>query len=224
MDQLVVGRAKQWMTGARPIASAINQPLRMLDAEADRKGFGFDVNATLVQHRKRIACAVADGEDDMVAAQFAAVGEAKSANLAVLDDDIVYALTEPEFATQRLNIGAHAFDHLDQPKRADMRFADSEDLLRCTRLDELFEHLATVVLWILDLAVQLAVGKRAGAAFTELHVGFRIKHAVAPERPGVASALAHGFATLDDDRLQAGLRENQCRHDSAGTATDNDGA
>ena len=70
---------------------------------------------------------------------------------------------------------AHALDHRHQPERADVRLGDVEDFGRRAGLDELGQHLAAVMVRVLDLAVELAVGERAGAAFAELHVGFRIR-------------------------------------------------
>jgi hypothetical protein len=92
-----------------------------------------------------------------------------------------------------------SFDHLDQAEGADVRLADVDDFLRRAGLDELGQHLAAVVFRVLDLAVQLAVGEGAGAAFAELHVRFRVQLALAPEAPGVDRALAHDLAALDDD-------------------------
>ena len=53
-----------------------------------------------------------------------------------------------------------------------------------------------MVVRILDLAVQLAVGEGAGAAFTELDVGLGVEHALAPQAPGILGALAYFLATL----------------------------
>jgi hypothetical protein len=88
-----------------------------------------------------------------------------------------------------------------------VRFADVEDFRRRARLDELFQHLAAVKLRVLDLAVQLAVGEGAGAAFAELDVRFRVQRVLAPQAPGVLGAFAHGLAALEDDWLEAHLGE-----------------
>ena len=69
--------------------------------------------------------------------------------------------------------------------------ATKQDLLRRAGADELVEHLARQVARVADLAPELAVGERAGAAFAELHVRLRIEHAAPPQAPGVAGALAH---------------------------------
>ena len=58
-----------------------------------------------------------------------------------------------------------------------------QDFLRRAGLDELGQHLAAVVVRVLDLAVELAVGKGAGTAFAELHVRFGIEHASCARSP-----------------------------------------
>ncbi len=77
---------------------------------------------------------------------------------------------------------------------------------------------------VADLAPQLAVGERAGAAFAELHVRLRIELALAPQAPGVLGALAHLLAALEHDGAQAHLRQDQRREDAAGPEADDDGA
>jgi hypothetical protein len=77
---------------------------------------------------------------------------------------------------------------------------------------------------VLDLAVKLAVGERAGAALAELHVRFRIEHRLAPEAPGVLGALAHRPAALQNDRTKAHLGEHQCGEQAARTGADDDGS
>ena len=117
-------------------------------------------------------------------------------------------------------VRAHAFDHRHQAERADMRLGDVEDFLRRAGLDELGQHLAAEVMRVLDLAVELAVGERAGAAFAELHVRFRIEHRLAPQAPGVLGALAHHLAALEDDRTEAHLRQHQGGEQSARPGAD----
>ncbi|MCY1173122.1 hypothetical protein D9M73_132750 [compost metagenome] len=103
-----------------------------------------------------------------------------------------------------------------------MRFVDVEDLVRRASPDELFQHLAAVVLRVLDLAVELAVGECPRAALAELHVGFRVEHAFAPQAPGVLGALAYFGAALEDDRLEAHLRQQQPGENPARAEADDD--
>ena len=92
------------------------------------------------------------------------------------------------------------------------------------RLDELGQHLAAEEARVLDLAVELAIGERAGAAFAELDVGFGIEHASAPEAPGVFRSLAHDLAALQQDRGEAHLGEDQGGEQAAWAGADDDWA
>ena len=92
---------------------------------------------------------------------------------------------------------------------------DIEDLRRRAGLDELLHHLAAEETRIADLAPQLAIGEGAGVALDELHVRLGIEHALAPQAPGVAGALAHGLAAFQHDRAEAHLRQQQGAEDAA---------
>jgi len=101
-----------------------------------------------------------------------------------------------------------------------VRLADVKNLGRCAGLDEFGEHLARAPGRILDLAVELAVGKGTGAALAELDIGFGIELALAPQPPGVLGALAHGLAAFQDQGPEAHLRQQQAGKQAAGTGTD----
>ncbi len=95
-----------------------------------------------------------------------------------------------------------------------------ENFLRRAGLYELGENLAAQISRILDLAVELAVGKCPGAAFAELDIGFRIQHRAPPQAPGVLGTLAHHLATLQDDGAKTRLRQDQAREQPAGAGAD----
>ena len=103
-----------------------------------------------------------------------------------------------------------------------MRLGDEADLLGRAGADELVDHLAREVARIADLAPELAVGERPGAAFAELHVRLGVEHAAAPQAPGVLGALAHGAAALEDERAQAHLGEHERGEDAARAEADDD--
>src|ERR1700739_2793693 len=104
------------------------------------------------------------------------------------------------------DVGAQRLHHADQAEGADVRLGDEQDLLGRAGLDELGQHLAREVARVADLAPQLAVRERAGAALAELHVRLRIELALAPQAPGVLGALAHFLAAFEHDRPHAPLR------------------
>ena len=227
VDELVVGRPQHRMACARicAVAAAIDQRLRMLDAHADGERLGLDGDAALPQHLKGVARAVADGEHDMIGGDMGAVGEHHAANMAqavpaLLDFDILEPAFETILAAERLDGAAHVLHDGHQPERADVGLGDGQDFRRRAGRDEFGQHLAPVVMGIPDLAVELAVGKQAGAALAELHVGFRVEHGTAPQAPGVLGALAHDLAALQDDRAKPHLRQHQAGKQAARAGAD----
>jgi len=90
-----------------------------------------------------------------------------------------------------------------------MWFTDIENFLRCARLDEFGQNLASIVFGVLDLRMQLAVGKCAGSSFTELDIRFGIKFSLAPETERVFCSFPDLFAALDNDGAEAALCQYQ---------------
>src|SRR4051812_45481289 len=68
---------------------------------------------------------------------------------------------ETIFAAELLDGRANSFHDGHQPEGADMRLGDVKYFRWRARLDEFAQHLAAVVMRVLDLAVELAIGKRA---------------------------------------------------------------
>ena len=95
-----------------------------------------------------------------------------------------------------------------------------QDLGRGAGLDELGQHLAPQMAGVLDLAVELAVGKGARPALAELHIALGIERAPAPQAPGILGPLAHDLAAVEDDRPQPHLRQDQTGEQAAGSRAD----
>ncbi len=229
MHELVVGRTEQLVACLVAEAGAIDERLRMLDAEADRKRLRFDVDAACLQHIERIAGAVADREHDVVRTDMLAIVEDDPAHpLAAVPVRSEVEIRDPAFETifaaERLDRRAQALDHGDEPEGADMRLADVQDLGRRARAHELLQHLAAMVGRVPDAAPELAVGKRARPALAELHVRFRVQHAAPPEPPGIAGSFPHRAAAFENDRPEAALRQDQGRHQAARAGADHDWA
>ena len=89
-----------------------------------------------------------------------------------------------------------------------MRFAHIQNLRWRAGFNELGEYLMAIMLRVLDLAVQFAIGEGASAAFTKLHIGFGIELVLAPQCEGVLGTLAHFLTTLQNDGFKAHL----CQH------------
>jgi len=197
----------------------------MLDAEADRERLRLDEHAVPVQHGEGVARAVPHGEHEVVGRDALAGREHDAAHAhgaaalrgfrrgrrKPLELDVVDARPEADLAAERDDLRTHLLDHAHQAEGSDVRTARVQDLLRRARLDELAQHLAAEVAWILHLAVELAVGEGARAALAELRVRLGVEHALPPHAEGVLGPLAHDLAALEDERPEARLREDQSR-------------
>ena len=83
-----------------------------------------------------------------------------------------------------------------------------EDVRRGSETHQLLQNPA--VAHIVGAGVQLAVGKGAGAAFSELNIGGGAQQACFPEKGHVLAALLHGSAPLEQNGLCAGMAQQQC--------------
>jgi hypothetical protein len=92
-----------------------------------------------------------------------------------------------------------------------VRFAHVQDFCGCASLNKLCQHLAAEKARVLDLAVELAIGKGPGAAFAELNIRFGIQHGLAPQTERVFGALAYRLAALEYQRTKSHLREYETR-------------
>ena len=173
------------------------------------------MHAAVVQHLEGVARAVADGKHHMVRFEPLAGGKMQRAHAAIVDFHVGDPGLEADFAAQFLDRGPHQLHHLHQPEGADVRLADIQDFRRRLGLDELGQHLAAVMLRVLHLGPQLAVRKRAGAAFAELHVRLRVQDPLAPQAESVLGSFSHRLAALENNGLEAHLRQDQSGEQSA---------
>ena len=163
--------------GAEP--RLVDPGLRMLDPHADREGLGLDMHAGRVEHRRtcRARCGRSPArhgrprDSRRCAGASPRTRRAPSASVAMSSPST--RVLEAIFAAQPLDRLAHALDHRHQPEGADMRMRLGQDFLGRAGLHELGQHLAVEMARVLDPAVELAVGKGAGAAFAELDVAIR---------------------------------------------------
>jgi hypothetical protein len=209
MDELVVRGAEQRMSGVLTVARAVHERLGMLDAQAHGERLRLDPDAAIVEHLEGVARAVADGEDDVIGRNRLAARKHDAAHAPVPGFDVDGPAPEPDFTAQRMYGLAQILHYGHQSESADVRSGRIQDFLGRAGLHELRKHLSSEVARIPHLAVELAVGKRAGAAFAELHVRLRVEHRSAPQSPRVLRALAHRLAALQDDRPEAHLREKE---------------
>src|SRR6185437_6006643 len=163
----------------------------MLDTQADGKGFGFEMDAPLLQHAEGVAGAVPQREDYVAAIQSLPARQHHAFDLSPFDDQIGNLAFEAHFTTKRDDLLAHPRYDASETKRADVRLADIENLRRCAGTHELPHHLATMEFRVFDLAVELAVGKQARAALAKLNIGFGCQRVPPPKGPGIARSASH---------------------------------
>ena len=87
------------------------------------------------------------------------VGERDATHLAFFNLQAGNAALKADFAAEGDDLGSHPLDHADEAEGADVRMREVKDFLRRAGLDELGQHLAPEEARVLDLAVELAVGK-----------------------------------------------------------------
>ena len=220
MHQLVVRGAELGVAGEAAEARAIDQRLRMLDAKTDREWFGLEEHAAPLQHAQRVARAVPQREHHVAAAQRLTVLEQRPFDLALVDQQIGDPALEAHLAAERDDLRAHLLDDAGEAEGADVRLADEQDFLGRAGAHELVHHLAAVEFWILDLAVELAVGEQARPTLAELHVGLGRQDLLAPQRPGVLGSASHVAAALEHDGLESHLRQQQRGEQTAGAEAD----
>ena len=84
-------------------------------------------------------------------------------------------------------------------------------------------HFAAQKARVFDLAVKLAIGEGACAAFAKLNIAFGVERVLAPQAPGVFGPLAHGLTALQYDGAKAHLGQRQRGKHAAGSKTHHHG-
>ena len=210
------------VAGAAAPARGVDQPLRVLDAEAHRKRFALHRHALGVEHRKAVAGAMAHGHHHLLGGDEAAIGEGHAANrvIAWVELQPIHTALECDLAPEGGDLRPQASHHRGQLEGADVGMVQHQDLGIGACRHQLLKHLAAQMARIAHLAVELAVGKGAGAAFAELGVGLRVERAFAlPEAEGIGAAFLHRFAALQQQGLQAHLGQQQGAEVAAGAGT-----
>ena len=213
------------MAGEVAPAGLINQRLGMFDAKAHREGLGLHGQAVGVEHGEGVTGAVAHGHHHVIRWDQAAIAELHPAHPALavhlLDADLIHPALKADLASQSLDLGPQAAHHGGQLEGADVGPMQHQNLWVGAGGHQFLQHLAAVVVGIPHLAVELAVGEGAGAAFPELGIGFRVERCLAfPEAEGVGTAFLHGFAPLQQQGSITHLGQHQGAEIAAGPSTD----
>ena len=203
MHQLVFRRPQTGMAGRRAPTGGIDQRLGMLNPHSNRKRLGFNLNADLFEHGKAISSRVARCQNEVAAGDGIAIGQLEANQLMALLAPIGFqaqpldAAAKANFSTQGLNTSAQPPHHRGQLEGADVGALQGENVLIGTRCHQFLEHLASVVLRITHLAVELSIRERSGATLSKLGVGLWINACFStPEREGLQRALFHRLPAL----------------------------
>ena len=194
------------------ILGRVHIRLPMLDAHAHGKGLGGHGHPRAVQHLHRVAGAVAQRQQRLTAGQRIQALRAlhrQCRQVVSLYSDARQLMAKPDVRAQRQQLSAHVLQCDMQHIRSHMGLGVPEDVLRRTARHQLLHNVTMAQ--VLGAGVQLAVGKRACAAFTELDVGFGIQHAAAPEALHILLAALHALAPLQHDGLRPAPGQHQRR-------------
>ncbi len=218
--QFVVGCPQLWVSRVPSQSGAVDQRLRVLDSKADRERLRLDEYTPPVQHAEGVAGAVPERQHHMPAVQRFAVVQDDACDPSVVEEQVDHLVFEPDFPAQRDDLFADRRHHPREPERSDVGLADVQNLFGRAGANELLHDFAAVEPRVLDLAVQLAVGKQPGAALPELHVRFRGQRVLAPQPPRVLGSPSHLPPALEDDGPESHLGEEQRGKDAAGAEPD----
>ena len=209
---LVIGGTERRVLRSRTVLRTVDERLRMLDARAHREGLALEREPPIAGELEDVARRVPARDDDArgldrFASARAGVLQHDRANRTARQLDIGQAGEETYLTTCGDDALADAFHDGGQLVGADMGLRLPENLVRRPRLDERLEHVADMRAF--RARGQLAVGKRAGAAFPELHVRRRIERAAYVEGLDGRRTLVNRGTALDHKRAQTRFRQVQ---------------
>ena len=200
---LVIGSTERRVLRSRTVLRAVDERLGMLDARAHREGLALEREPPIAGELEDVARRVPARDDDArgldrFARARARVLQHDRANRTARQLDISQAGEETHFATCGDDALANAFHDGGQLVGTDVGLRLPENLVRRPRLDERLEHMADMRAF--RARGQLAVGKRASAAFPELHVRRRIERAARVEGLDGRRTLVNRGPALDHKR------------------------
>src|SRR5437764_10935874 len=102
------------------VLNAVDQFLRVFDADAELKCLLFHRHATAAEHRVGVAGTMADGQKGDLTGDIAS-GGAEPGQAAVTPVQILDAAVEPHFAAESFNSPADRLDHGRQAVAAEVR-------------------------------------------------------------------------------------------------------
>ncbi len=202
------------------ILSTIDDFLRMLYANANRKRLSCHLHAIRIELAKRITRAVANRQNRLFSQNFFTCRQNQALQLTIRNLEVFNLRLKPHLATQRDDFLSDIFHDITQQIRSNMRMRLVENFLRRTSIDELRQHLATTQ--IFDTTGQLPIRKRPSATLAKLHVRLRIQLSFGPKCVYGFNTVIDGFAAFQNEWLVAHLRKEECSIHASRSKTDND--
>ena len=203
------------MSGERPILRRIDQLLRMLAADTHGERLLDQLRSGTVQKGKNIPGAMPRGQDQRIGRQELLpipLCDRYTRELSVFYAQIRELRAEAHLAAVLQNHSPQAPDRLRQAVRSDMWFGLPQDLMRRARRGKIHKHTHSAA--VVGAGGQLSVGKRAGPALTELHVGFRVQHPCAQETLYILPTFVHAAPSFDEKRLGSRTGKRKRREQS----------
>ena len=221
------------MTSGRAVLGLVHEGLGMLDAHTYGEGLAGHGRAGLAHHLEGVAGGVPAGQHDAIGREdllraralvdkanggdallviFAAgplrsIGDARFGNALARKHQPIKARKEPHLSPGLLDGPTQVAHDVDEQVGADMGLGVHEDVRRRAGLHEGLQHMADMGRF--DARVQLAVGKRARTALTELDIRALIERGTGIEGLDDFHAIAHGSTPFHYQRTQSGPRQIQ---------------
>ncbi len=221
------------MTSGRAVLGLVHEGLGMLDTHTYGEGLAGHGRAGLAHHLEGVAGGVPAGQHDAIGREdllraralvdkanggdarlviFAAgplrsIGDARFGNALARKHQPIKARKEPHLSPGLLDGPTQVAHDVDEQVGADMGLGVHEDVRRRAGLHEGLQHMTDMGRF--DARVQLAVGKRARTALTELDIRALIERGTGIEGLDDDHALVHGSPTLHHERLQPGAGQIQ---------------
>ena len=210
---LVVGGTERRVLRSSAVLRTVDERLGMFDAHAHREGLALEGEPPIAGELKDVARRVPARDNDArglnrFASARAGILQRDRADRTARQLDISQAGKETHLATCGDNTLANTLHDGGQLVGTDMGLRLPENLVRRPRLDKRLEHVADMRAF--RARSQLAVGKRASAAFPELHVRRCIERAALVEGLDGHRALINCGPALDHERTQPRFRQEQC--------------
>ena len=224
MGQSIVGCGQRRGAGdAEAVLRFVDQRLRMLGADTDRKRLRLDGQTRREQPLERIARRVTGGEEHATGVDDPR-GRGDRLHATVAKREVVHAGLELDVDAVAEKRCADRPQDAEQQVRADVRLGVDQDALRRPGFDQALEDFAHERILLPRRELAVAIG--AGAAFAKTEVRLGIELAFGAEPAAVPRAGLDGFAALEQSHACAVLGqvpggEQSCR---AGTDDDDRGA